>query len=574
MSVPEIVLNRFIGSRPDARVRADEMLPAAAVVAELQAAAARGESVVLLRLDECPGGQCAESFALYDALRAYSAGGGVVVAHVTGWASSTAAALVAAADYVVMDRGAAIIVHAMYGGATQDVAQANAVMLGILSARTGTPEADLRHWLTLRDGTPGPNFAELDPDAALSHGWADTIGPLERARALAERLARWPEDRPLTPRRLVLATRDEPRLPPRVDARVCGVKLDHLGTALKAAKENVQIGSYTIEETLAMTAAANFPRVYKFPTNNVAVVHNGSGYVALCTSNGAAYYSGDYGVTWTAYTCPALVYRDICYMSNVARYVAVGDSGSAYGGGQSNWTSLALTGSYYAIAFSPTLGMAVAVQASGAATTAYSYTTTGTSWTAGTMNIAAFWGGVRWVGGTVNRFIATGRTAAGNPVCYSSTNGTTWSNESLPNGGTTFLSGLNYPTVVVNCDYSKIGIICQGYTWLRQTNGTWLYYTNDLTGIPKQGSGSPLVFVVTQSGTTKNWLSTDLRTFREFSAADVGMGSNLDYALFESKAYSQISRFIAVGGSGFGAGMEYQILVTRRGERHVDLSLR
>lgn len=144
------------------------------------------ENLLPLRLYvNSPGGDLIEGLAIHDTLRAASAGGVRIVAHIFGCAASAATIVAFAADEVVMDPSSYIMIHEPRGatGGTCDEIEASLEFyrkartraLEIYSARCGKPVAELSEMIRT------PRW--LTADEALSEGWTDRVevAPLRSA---------------------------------------------------------------------------------------------------------------------------------------------------------------------------------------------------------------------------------------------------------------------------------------------------------------------------------------------------------------------------------------------------------
>lgn len=198
----------FIGSKlppPNREVTPDRLLPAARVVAEIEALRARGVRVIALALDTCGGGDVGESLAIYRALRAFSDTGGTTIAHVRCVAASTAVALAVGCDVVVMEPGSRLDVHSMAAG-YHPHHDGNRAMLAIFEARTPTPRSTLEAWTSLHYlwSPAGRHFVMLSAAETVQIGWADFVGDRAMVERLASELARY-GSRPQTPRSVWLS---------------------------------------------------------------------------------------------------------------------------------------------------------------------------------------------------------------------------------------------------------------------------------------------------------------------------------------------------------------------------------
>jgi ATP-dependent protease ClpP protease subunit len=154
---------------------AEYFLPADSVIQQIEGHRGRGVRALLVTLSGC-GGNVQHAFALYEALRRFSARGGTVIVHAVGWNASTNAVLVHAGDCVVVDPGVQIVVHSCYGPVAALVENDNRRMVEVFAERTLTPRALLEQWVTLKDNDKGEADASLlTAEDAVHHGWADFI---------------------------------------------------------------------------------------------------------------------------------------------------------------------------------------------------------------------------------------------------------------------------------------------------------------------------------------------------------------------------------------------------------------
>lgn len=191
---------------------------------------------------------------------------------------------------------------------------------------------------------------------------------------------------------------------------------------------------------------------------------------------------------------------------------AVGINGILYSTGGSSWSSLSLPtyngNTIASVAYSPTLNIWVATLLSGS-TRAISSTSPTTSWTSRTINNSLQWGCVKWIGGTINKFIAIPFEDQ-TDFAYSS-NGTTWTAGNFPetkktfNGALSITYNTNTNTIVFVDTDGKIFTSTDGVTWTKITTdlpvlangiitysptlnkyvmctaGTYIYYSTNLT---------------------------------------------------------------------------------------------
>lgn len=122
-----------------------------------------------------PGGSAFEGLAIYNLLRQYS---GQVVVNVLGLAASAASVIAMAGDEIRIGKAAMMMIHNSSGlcwGTAQDMRDMAAVMdkldslmVGIYSARTGTPEADIAALMHQTDHY-------MTGQEAVDAGYADSL---------------------------------------------------------------------------------------------------------------------------------------------------------------------------------------------------------------------------------------------------------------------------------------------------------------------------------------------------------------------------------------------------------------
>lgn len=235
-----------------------------------------------------PGGSLRGFLAVYSALRDASRAGLPIVAYGETRLGSSAPVLLAAADAVVLAPGTRLHFHGCHQGRVP-WPPGDRLLAQVLRDRTLLAEESIAEILrpTFDDG---PNFYfEVLPDDAVRVGLADAIGDEEFARMLASAMAGGA--RPVTDRIFNIGRRQEAPLPDifgrcgvaaalktsnyAEDANgnpTAGVKLDHTGTALKVAKNNMQIGDVSLAKC--------------FQTFRNVLVPEGANFVFITAANG------------------------------------------------------------------------------------------------------------------------------------------------------------------------------------------------------------------------------------------------------------------------------------------------
>jgi hypothetical protein len=260
----EIRIDKMIGSRPVPRRRRDgtlevsgDVVSAAELCSRIDAFEAQGMRALLLVFDWADGGEVEESMALYGRLRRFSDSGGKVVVFVKGYIASSAPAIAAAGDVVVMDDHARLLFHVATAGEEPSLAVTRR-LLPWFAARCMTPEPELWEWL--QAGAPGTSHSVtmLDAEGAWAHGWCDMLGTLESARALAA-MAGEGQPLPRTPRAEMLAAKSRAPLPAlsATGARAALKTSDYAEDATGAITTGAVMVANTLV-TIARTAATAY----------------------------------------------------------------------------------------------------------------------------------------------------------------------------------------------------------------------------------------------------------------------------------------------------------------------------
>lgn len=133
----------------------------------------------------CPGGDCLDGFAMYDAIRALDA---EVTAHITGIAASMASVIMLAAQKITIAENGSVMVHRVTTGASgnhDELTAAAAIakqledrIIALYIERTGKDEATIRDWMKAQRGT------FFFGQAAVDAGFADSVITAKKATAL------------------------------------------------------------------------------------------------------------------------------------------------------------------------------------------------------------------------------------------------------------------------------------------------------------------------------------------------------------------------------------------------------
>lgn len=194
-SPPDPEARAFLAAAAEADRRPDYgVIRAEEVAAQLDALAAQGVRVVLIRYASA-GGANGAARILCSALARFRASGGKIVSYVET-AGSTAVDPALEGDVVLMAPGGKFMVHASLrreGADPRETAEHREIILRRslerIAARTATPRDMLREWLSVCEDEQGVNVVELTFRDALNFGWADYSVTLEKAREVAELVA-------------------------------------------------------------------------------------------------------------------------------------------------------------------------------------------------------------------------------------------------------------------------------------------------------------------------------------------------------------------------------------------------
>jgi ATP-dependent protease ClpP protease subunit len=276
-----------------------EQVPVSDALAALERFRADGVRVVLVRI-HCAGGSTTAGVALEEAFRVFSAAGGTLITYVDRAANSTAASFALVADIITMAPHSSFAVHRalVFEAGTMAPRPAsegeffNQHLLEVFRERTLTPDADLDTWVHLGPNDRGePDHAEIGAAAAMAYGWVDLVLPPDRVESLVHQvLTGLPF---FSQRRIALLGRSTaptlplPPIPAGVVARcalstsnyaedasgnpIAGVKLDHTGTTIKVAANNLQIGTRLLTHWGSAVAGGY---VYSMGNGNVTYSSN------------------------------------------------------------------------------------------------------------------------------------------------------------------------------------------------------------------------------------------------------------------------------------------------------------
>ena len=179
-------------------------LSAKEVLAQLEAIRAQGSRALVVTFDYSPGGCCDHSFRIYDALRNFSKEGGAVVAHLRGNNGSSAPIIALAANVIVIEPGARLLLHEVQsydpeqctegsnpaGARTETSLAIDQWSAQVCELRTTAPRAEIDRWFSVGWKGVEEEVVELAGDAIRKFGWADVEGDLNLAASIAAILAR------------------------------------------------------------------------------------------------------------------------------------------------------------------------------------------------------------------------------------------------------------------------------------------------------------------------------------------------------------------------------------------------
>lgn len=538
------------------------LLPAAEVLAAIEAHRKAGTRVLLVTLGMCGGGNVAGSLEIMSALRRFAAEVGPVIAHVSGIIGSTGPFIAIAADFVIMAERAKMIFHAASCG-KEPSPEFTWCLAPVLASRCAASEEVALEWLSR--GLPGSDQPVTigDTTACLAAGLADAVGTLEQARILAHAVASG-LDLPVTERGELLRQRAPVALPAvplavtnalsttnyAEDANgfaTAGVKLDHQGVALKAAANNIQINKKTVEQMFALMAASNY-EVGRIPSASApSSIAETSLPRLVAVGNNFCYTSDTNGNTWTSRTIPAGVYQAVIW--NGSGLVAVGTNVCATSPDGITWTARTIpAGSWRYMIWTGTQFLAIRSDLN--ANTCVT-SPDGITWTARTLTAPGAGGGWRGIAWNGSLFVLAGYTlAAGGNLIYTSPDGITWTQRTVPYQGGT-------PTVnmVSTAGYAFGKFI----VWGSISGGNIVYYSADgitwsyTTSVPSFSpgwiaTGDKAMVAVGQAGIARGAVATS-HDGVNWSLYDLGGIAIPFHAIWSAGYFGRARRFYVVGSA-------------------------
>ena len=310
------------------------------------------------------------------------------------------------------------------------------------------------------------------------------------------------------------------------------------------------------------------------PTKLYAVTYGNGTYVCVglapntVTYAAAATYSTD-GSTWSTVANMNGATDNAGQMFAVtygnSKFVAVGQIGSNYSYATSTdgitWStpgilySSGVFGVMNGVAWSPTLGLFVAVGQNGSNLSSYSTSPDGVTWSApatfGGSALSAFFYSVTW-SSALNLFVAVGATNASNgvPVAAYSSNGTTWSVPALMNGFNTTPFQIKMQGVAINntglC--ISVGSRLAGGLGYYSTSTDGINWTTPTTLAALNGgtnfiavNGANVFVATTGSGWTTTTTGSSWTAVTAFGSGVGGV-----YGITSNPS----GRFVAAGGGG------------------------
>ena len=207
--------------------------------------------------------------------------------------------------------------------------------------------------------------------------------------------------------------------------------------------------------------------------------------------------------------------QDMAYSQSQQKFVAPGgDDSIEYSSSGTSWTNVSLTAidantAWISAAYSPTLDIWVCVGVFGTVNAISS--PNATTWTARTLAATPGqqWGNVRWIGGTIAKFIATSFSSS-NQIAYSS-NGTSWTVVNLGSGIT-----LTQRPLCFNSNTNEVYAIATNGTIVKSSDGiTWTTVATTPNSTGESMAYSPVLdkYVIRGSGTGAMWHTEDFVTF-------------------------------------------------------------
>lgn len=398
------------------------------VLRQIDQAERDGIKAILLIVD-CWGGHLESAYSLFRRLRAFSDAGGRVVSYVRR-AASSAPHVALAGDYVVLSDEPAprrsvtpcsvsptgfFLIHSGEAGPGNDLSAVHQESAAVIASRTLMSVEEVVHLMSRGFLV----LTSIEGQDAVAHGFADELGGLERARAMAVAPV-LPETR--RGRRLALAALAA--VAPL--AAGCGgdvfATADGIANNPAVVQPSPRVGADELEARAHEAAASNWSTL-TLPTGlYFGLAASGAELVAV-GQNAAAARSVDHGDTWSSATTapPAGTYRAVAHNGS-SIFAAVGDSNAcASSPTGTTWTGRTIpAGSYYALTWSADLSLFVAVGANVCATSP-----DGQTWTSRTIPAGTYLG------------ITSGAgilCAVGTDVAATSPDGINWTSQTIGTG--------------------------------------------------------------------------------------------------------------------------------------------
>ncbi len=242
-----------------------------------------------------------------------------------------------------------------------------------------------------------------------------------------------------------------------------------------------------------------------------SIAYNGTKYVAISNSSSSVTTSSD-GVNWTVSSSPGS-FRNVIWVPELSLFVAAGDGLVATSPDGTSWTqrTTPFTSGFMNIAWSPTLNLLVILTSAGWPLTS----SDGITWTSGTVTAppSGMWYDLKWIGGTINKFVAVCFHYSGTAgTILTSSNGTSWASTSVSS-----VSGLRH--IAWSPTLNKILVVSQD-NYVTSTNGSTWSVSNVASGYlgPAVWSSSLNRFVIV--GTQALLTSTDGTTWLSFTSTN------------------------------------------------------
>jgi hypothetical protein len=366
----------------------------------------------LLALVDCKGGESSSAYVVAERLRRFSRECGPVIAFVRqAWSSAPHVAL--AADYVVLAEGAPICIHGASAAPGTDLRPIHEKAAAWLAARTGVLTTErLRFMLdeTAAAAKPGlpPPAVRFEGSKATSWGFADELGDLECARALAASSAPLPESE--RSRRMAhLVSLPEPAAESAIGSS------DGPFTAIAPVS-----GTYPLHEH----AASAWEHVTGLDSGLAAIASDGAGTI-VAVGTDVCSVSTDDGLTWASQTIGTGVWRGVAWAAWLDLFVAVGDGTICKTSPDGvTWTTQTITtGDFKAITVTDTTLVAVGASCASTSTNGASWTDRSSAIPSGTYTAAA-----TSIGGDLVVAVGT------NLCATSTTDGSSWTSRTMATG--------------------------------------------------------------------------------------------------------------------------------------------